>query len=105
MTAGKPVVMVVTANIENAVSYRAYMEALVGSGLFARFDATPLATGGVRETLEGSYAAGDITALIEFPSSEAAHRFWDSPEYRAIALLRKDAGNFRVGLWRRLGPS
>lgn len=98
----RPVIMVVTAPIEDADAYRGYMAALVGSGLFARFGATPLATGPVSETLEGDYGPGEITALVEFPSSAAAHQFWDSPEYRAIARLREGAGSFRVGLWRKL---
>jgi len=103
MTAGKPVVMVVTATITDAEAYGRYMNALVASGLFDSFGATPIATGTVFETLEGNYA-DEITALVEFPSSEAAHAFWDSPEYRAIANLRAGAGAFRVGLWRKFRP-
>lgn len=97
----KPVIMVVTAAITDADAYKSYMTALVQSGLFTRHGGIPLATGGVFETMEGDYGPGDITALIEFPSSAAAHEFWDSAEYREIAKLRKHAGSFRVGLWRK----
>ena len=101
MTLEKPVVMVVTAAITDAQAYGRYMTALVASGLFDRFGATPISTGAASETLEGDYAAGEITALIEFPSASAAHGFWESSEYRAIAELRVQAGAFRVGLWRK----
>ncbi|WP_404477803.1 DUF1330 domain-containing protein [Novosphingobium sp. BL-52-GroH] len=97
----KPVIMVVTAAITDSEAYASYMKALVGSGLFARYGGVPLATGAVSDTLEGDYRPGEITALVEFASREAAQAFWDCAEYREIARLRKTAGAFRVGLWRK----
>lgn len=100
----KPVVMVVTATITDPLAYGRYMQALVASGLFARHGGQPRLTGAAREMLEGDERPGDITAVIDFPSAEAAKAFWHGDEYRAIARLREGAGEFRVGLWRRLPP-
>ena len=100
----KPVIFVVTASITDPEAYKAYLQALVASGLLARFGATGLATGPVGEPLEGEFAPADIAAVMEFPSADAAKAFWNSPEYREIAKLREHAGAFRVGLWRKLPP-
>jgi uncharacterized protein (DUF1330 family) len=100
----KPVIFVVTAAITDWTAYKAYIQALVASGLLARFGATGLATGPVAEPLEGAFGPDDIAAVMEFPSADAAKAFWNSPEYREIARLREQAGAFRVGLWRKLPP-
>ncbi len=100
----KPVIFVVTASITDAEAYKAYLQALVASGLVARFGGTGLATGPVFEPLEGEFAPNDIAAVMEFPSADAAKSFWNSPEYREIAKLRENAGTFHVGLWRKLPP-
>ena len=97
--------MVVEATITDADAYRSYMEALVASNLFQRFGGIPLATGKVHEILEGDYDAGEIVALVEFPSSAKAHAFWNCPEYRDIAKRRENAGRFKVGLWRKFGTA
>jgi uncharacterized protein (DUF1330 family) len=94
-------IMVVEATIADAEAYARYMNALVASGLFQRFGGIPLATGKVREILEGDYDDTEIVALVEFPSSAKAHEFWDCPEYREITKLRDGAGRFQVGLWRK----
>ncbi len=101
----KPAIMVVQASISDVGAYyREYMAALVASGLFARFDAKPLATGTVFEALEGDFDDCEIVAVLEFPTAAAARAFWNSPEYREIAKLRAHAGDFKVGIWRKLAP-
>ena len=43
------------------------------------------------ENLEGDWHP-DGVAIIEFPSREAAQRWYDSPEYAAVKGLRQEAG-------------
>ena len=40
-------------------------------------------------TLEGS--APDVIVVVEFPSVEAANKFYDDPDYAAIMHLRTDS--------------
>ena len=56
-----------------------------------------LVLGGAVEAKEGAPPAGRVV-VIEFPDMEAARRFYDSPEYRAILPLRLDASRGRVYL-------
>lgn len=72
--------------------YRAHTPELI-----ARFGGRFLARGGAPEWLEGEGASRLV--LIAFPDREAARRFWDSPEYRALAALRQRAAKSRVVLF------
>ncbi|MCW3838038.1 DUF1330 domain-containing protein [Sphingomonas canadensis] len=57
-----------------------------------------LARAGRFELLEGA-AAGDRAVILEFPSMDAARAFYYSPEYQAIAPIRRAAtegGSFIV---------
>src|SRR5690606_35310474 len=47
---------------------------------------TDLVHGTRHEVLEGTWEAGVV--VVGFPDLEAAHAWWDSPGYRAIAPLR-----------------
>ena len=51
--------------------------------------------GGTVELLEGQQN-GRRTALFEFPSMEALHAFWNSPEYRPVKELRRGAADLDV---------
>lgn len=55
-----------------------------------------LAFYGELETLEGQEAEGVV--LLEFPSMEAAHAWYDSPEYQAAKAHRLKGANYRVVL-------
>jgi len=54
------------------------------------------ATGGNLEVLEGTHD-GRRLVVFEFPSMEALHRFWHSPQYAALKALRADAA--QVDAW------
>ena len=54
----------------------------------------PLAFYGELETLEGPEAEGVV--IIEFPTTEAAHAWYDSPEYQAAKQHRLKGANYRV---------
>lgn len=52
-----------------------------------------LVRGGGTEVLEGKDAVPPLRRVIlEFPSMDAARRFWSSPEYAAAKALRAGAG-------------
>ena len=53
-------------------------------------------TGTNLEVLEGAHD-GRRLVVFEFPSMEALHGFWHSPQYAAIKALRADAA--RVDAW------
>lgn len=56
----------------------------------------PLAFYGALETLEGPEAEGMV--ILEFPTREAAHAWYDSPEYQAAKAHRLKGANYRVVL-------
>jgi uncharacterized protein (DUF1330 family) len=49
--------------------------------------------GGNPERLEGEWRPR-FPVMIEFPSAEQAHRWYDSPDYAALKALRLSAGRF-----------
>ena len=51
--------------------------------------------GGDPQTVEGDWAPSRIVVL-EFPSSEAARAWYDSPEYQEILPLRQAAAHSRA---------
>ena len=48
------------------------------------------ATGGLLEVLEGSHD-GRRLVVFEFPSMQALHDFWHSPQYAVLKTLRANA--------------
>jgi uncharacterized protein (DUF1330 family) len=66
---------------------RDYAAAAVG--VLAGYGGRYLVRGGTPDRLEGEWAPAAI-ALIEFPSRQAAERWYDSDEYRPLKSLRVD---------------
>jgi len=54
-----------------------------------------LVRGGATEMIEGDWLPKRLV-IIEFPSMEAAHRWYDSPEYQAILGIRHEAATARL---------
>ena len=48
-----------------------------------------------KQVLEGAHD-GRRLVVFEFPSMDAIHRFWHSPEYEKVKSLRKDAASIDV---------
>jgi uncharacterized protein (DUF1330 family) len=65
--------------------------------LVARYGGKTIVGGGAVEVLEGSSYDGRRIRITEFPSMEAIHAFWHSPEYSEIKKLREGAGD--VDVW------
>jgi uncharacterized protein (DUF1330 family) len=80
--------VVANVRVEDAPGYEAY-RAKVGD-VVARHDGRFLVAGGKVEAIEGDPAIARLI-ILEFPSVEAAHRFYDSPEYQEILPGRLDS--------------
>ncbi len=63
---------------------------------FAGHPGKPLAFYGAHEDLEG--AATEGTVILEFPTSEAAKAWYNSPAYRQVREHRFKGAEFRVTL-------
>ena len=74
-------------SVTNPEPYKAYVAAV--TPLVAEFGGRYLVRGGPAEGREGAPPEGRIVVL-EFPSVEAARAFNDSPEYAAVARLRRE---------------
>ena len=73
--------VVANVRVEDPSAFEAYRSQ--AGAIIARYGGQVLVAGGAVELVEGD---PDIARLviIEFASREAAHRFYDSPEYQAI---------------------
>ena len=61
----------------------------------AKYGGRYIVRGGAMTQLEGAWCPERVVVL-EFPDSEAAKRFYDSPEYRAARDLRAGAANMNI---------
>ncbi len=64
--------------------------------LIAKFGGKHVTKAGGVELLEGR-DDGRRLAMFEFPSMEAIHGFWESPEYVPVKELRRGAAHVDVG--------
>ena len=84
--------MFVQGTISDEDRYGRYREAVMP--LIERFEGRHV-KGGKVELLEGRQD-GRHTALFEFPSLDAIHGFWNSPEYGPVKELRRGAAEMEV---------
>jgi uncharacterized protein (DUF1330 family) len=63
----------------------------------ARYGGKFIVRGGARTILEGGFEANRLV-VVEFPSSEVARMFYDSPEYQAARQKRIGAAEFDMVL-------
>jgi uncharacterized protein (DUF1330 family) len=78
--------LLVQADISNPERYADY--AKVAPDIVTKYGGRYLARGGRAVTLEGPPARNRVV-VIEFPSVDAAQRFYHSPEYTAARKLRE----------------
>ncbi len=79
--------------------YRAQTPAVV-----ARYGGRFLVRAGAVHPLEGEFGF-DRFVVIEFPSLEAARRFYDSPEYAPLLKLRMETTRSQVALVEGYAPA
>ena len=92
-TSGTRAYLVIQGTVEDDEKWRRYGAAVVP--LIAEFGGKHLTKGGNAERLEGT-PADARTALFEFPSMDAIHAFWNSPEYASVKDLRRDAATLEI---------
>ncbi len=83
----------VQRTVSNEKQYQKYQEAV--GPLIMKFGGKFLVRGGKVEVLEGQPDARSMV-VFEFPSMEAIHAFWNSPEYVPVKALRKGAATLNI---------
>lgn len=72
-------------DVRDPQGYQHYVEA--SKAAFEKYGATVLARGGACEATEGAGRARNV--VLEFPSLQAAHDCYHSPEYTAARAIRQ----------------
>jgi uncharacterized protein (DUF1330 family) len=67
------------------------------AAVLAEFDGKYLVRGGSPQTLEGEDAPSRVI-IMEFPSPEQAQAFWNSPKFRQLSEVRRQATISRIFL-------
>jgi uncharacterized protein (DUF1330 family) len=86
--------------IHDPKAYERYKE-LAPPSIF-KYGGRYAARGGTVEALEGNFDRERLVVL-EFPTAEAARRWWNSPEYSEAKALRQSCATARIVLTE--GPS
>src|SRR5882757_5180881 len=86
--ANMPAYLISQGTVKDPERMQAYRAAVVP--LIAKFEGRYIVRRGKVEVLEGQHDGRSVT-IHEFPSIEAIHAFWDSPEYASIKDLRLGA--------------
>jgi uncharacterized protein (DUF1330 family) len=76
-------------DVRDPERYKDYVTA--AKPAFEKYGANFLARGGRYERLEGQVRARNV--VIEFPSLEAAHDCYHSPEYQIAAAIRQEVAD------------
>jgi uncharacterized protein (DUF1330 family) len=88
--------------ITDGEKYKHYRTAVVP--LIAKFGGEIVVQRGTVELLEGNHERA-ANGHVEFPSMEALHAFWNSPEYVPVKELRRVAANLDIWLSREFDGS
>lgn len=80
-----PGYLIANVEVTDAAGFDEYRDKV--SPLIAQFGGRYIVRGGEVRTLEGRLPIRRLVVL-EFPSVEAAQRFYDSPEYQPILKIR-----------------
>ncbi len=88
-----PAYIIAQVNITDAQKYQEYAK-LAGPAA-AKYGGRFLVRGGAKTELEGSIPYQRIV-VDEFPSVEAAKRFYNSPEYQQARAKRLGAADFNM---------
>jgi uncharacterized protein (DUF1330 family) len=97
-----PAYVIAEVEITNPEGYREYT-ALVPATIH-QYGGRFLARGGKAQALEGDWPEVR-RVIIEFPSVEAARKWWDSPEYAKPKALRRANSKGRLILIEGVAPA
>jgi uncharacterized protein (DUF1330 family) len=82
--------LIANVDVQDADAYENYRSRT--GAIVDRYGGRFLVRGGAIEPLEGDPRFARLV-IIEFPSVEAAHAFYDSPEYQEIIPFRTSTSN------------
>jgi len=82
--------VIANVRVEDAAAYEGYRSQT--AAIIDKYGGRFLVRGGAVEVREGEPGIARLV-ILEFPSVEAAHTFYDSPEYQAILPIRFDTAN------------
>ena len=85
--------LMVQSTINNEEQYQKYRESVVP--LIMKFGGKFSIRGGKVEVLEGQPDERSMV-VFEFPTMEAIHAFWSSPEYIPVKKLRQGAATLNI---------
>lgn len=85
--------VIAEVNVTNPEGYKAY--SAVVPGTVEKYGGKFLVRGGKAQALEGEWPECR-RVILEFPTSEAARRWYDSPEYEKPLALRKANSDGRL---------
>jgi uncharacterized protein (DUF1330 family) len=88
-----PAYILVDCEVTDPARYERYKP--LASDAIARYGGRYLARGGETMRLEGDWIPKRVVVL-EFPSLEAARKFYDSPEYREAREARAGGANMNM---------
>jgi len=88
-----PAYVIADVNIADAERYADYTAQVPAT--LEPYGGCFLVRGGVTEMVEGDWLPRRLV-IIEFPSMDAAHRWYGSPEYQAILGIRHEAATARL---------
>jgi uncharacterized protein (DUF1330 family) len=97
-----PAYVIAEVEITNPEGYKEY-GAMVPATI-TQYGGRFLARGGKSQALEGEWPERR-RVIIEFPSVEAARKWWDSPEYAKPKALRRANSNGRLILIEGVAPA
>lgn len=93
------IVYMTVSNPDQLKKYQAVTPAAV-----AKYDGRFIVRGGPKVTVEGPDEHRRIV-VVEFPTFKRAQEFWDSPDYRSAAELRKGAATFSAVIVDGVAPA
>ena len=85
--------LIVQSTIRDEPRYQKYRDAVIP--LMARFGGKFIVRGAKVEALEGRHD-GRRMVIFEFPSMDAIHAFWNSPDYVPVKKIREGAAALDV---------
>ena len=85
--------LMVQTTVTDEARFQKYREAF--APVMAKFGGKFIVRRGAVEVLEGEHDARPMV-VFEFPSMEALHGFWHSPDYVAVKTLRQGAADMTV---------
>jgi uncharacterized protein (DUF1330 family) len=90
-----PAYLILDIHVEDPEEYAAYRER--SPATLEAYGGRYLVRGGPHEVIEGNWNPERVV-VVEFPSVERAHKWYESPEYREIVEMRKRAAPSQVVL-------